>query len=177
MRNLLLLVLLVLFAVPAKADPCDRKEWHVRIRSILVRLFPYDETAKNIRLIFVCDSRPGAAYVGSGLVINSGLLAFNKAELAAVVAHEMGHAELNQDPSEGLFGEDLVQLEKNEVEADDFSLVALRRAGYGPCDAYRAMAKALPFTSVLRNPTGRYNRIIVHRFGRLQEACKQGARP
>ena len=174
MKHMLLSILLVLLAIPARAD-CGRKEWHTRVRSILVRLFPNDEMASNVRLVFICDPRPDATYSNGNMVIDSGLMKFKRAEIAAVLAQEMGHAKLEQDIAFGLFGESLAALEKDEIDADDFSLVTLRRAGYGPCDAYHAMAKALPyFPSILKNPTGPHNRIVVHRFGRLQEACKQG---
>ncbi len=178
---LLSLTLFVSLSSSASADSCDRKEWHTRTRALLVRLFPGDEMARHVPLAFACSPYPDAVHAGIGLIINTGLLKFSDAEYSAVLAHEMGHVELRQEPSERFSWftvvDDLEQLEKNETEADDFSLVALRRAGYSPCVAEIAMLHALKFTSVGKNPYAPHNQIIIRRLARLQMACKNSIIP
>ena len=182
MKRILFAILLFVALVPsvfAVDDPCDRPEWHKRTRALLVRLFPNDETAKNIQIGFLCDPVPNAHHGSFGLLISTGLLSLKNDEYAAVLAHEMGHEKLNQPPAIGFdwfhMVEDLSQLEKNEEEADDFSLVALKRAGFEICAAQRAFEFALNFTTIYDNPNGPHNQILLRRLTRLQAACKESS--
>ena len=69
---------------------------HSRVVGIMNKLFPAADLPKNsLPVLIVEDEQVNAAiYDGKTVVVNSGLLTFvkNNDELAAVLAHELGHA-------------------------------------------------------------------------------------
>lgn len=69
---------------------------HSRVVSIMNKLYPAADLPKNsLPILIIEDAQVNAAiYDGKTVVVNSGLLSFveNNDELAAVLAHELGHA-------------------------------------------------------------------------------------
>jgi hypothetical protein len=180
----------------------SEEAWRVYTKNLLLELFPNDGVLANKLVIeIVASGRAGASFycpeweacsrsVRPTIRITRGLISLlgeehYESEYAAVVVHEFGHIKLDHGstsvPSGDLVmgeAENFILLEKQEVEADQFTTALLAKRSLGSC----ALSSALETVFFFNEPKWRdkpedpYNKIRRKRLALAMTACADGIR-
>jgi hypothetical protein len=165
---------------PKDNTPEGRAAWERYTQVQLAVLFPeYAASFTDYPVVITDSPKVSAEHDGRILVFDFGMLDImeDAAEYSAVLAHEMGHILLAHESTtlfRGMFtpaGDDMLLLEQQETEADRFSLLVLRRAGYRPCAAASAFTRTLDAARVRTHPRNRYVALNLRREAALLWGC------